>query len=48
MFRVAAIALVATAAFDYFYLDGRNLHALSGCSDPFNGGATHSAARFAG
>jgi len=28
MFRVLAIALVAMAAFDYFYLDGRNLHAV--------------------
>jgi hypothetical protein len=28
MFRTAAVALVALAAFDYFYLDGKYIHSV--------------------
>jgi hypothetical protein len=28
MYRTAAVALAAMAAFDYFYLDGKYLHAI--------------------
>jgi hypothetical protein len=28
MLRIVAIALVAMAAFDYFYLDGRHIHSV--------------------